>query len=211
MNIFDWQSLIALSEVIASLYFVLDYAAENYNSEKRSERTMNITHTKDQHDPWGIKVRALTALMAVLLTFLTIVTHRTQSLTTKLQKDVATLWSQYQSKRIRDYQLDLNTELMQIIAPTNKAAIAAMEQFNRQRNVYQQELSTLASNAREKEAQADKVHNQALWLEDSIGIVEVSLVLCSLYFIASKRIFPLFGVLMAVLGMGIAMLSCFAG
>ena len=169
---------------------------------------MNAVHTHEQHDPWGIKIRVLTALMAVLLTFLTIATHRTQSLTTKLQKDVTTLWSQYQSKRIRDYQLSLNSELVQIVAPGNKAAIAALNQFNQQRKVYEAELNELAAKAREKEAAVDKTHNQALWLEDSIGIVEVSLVLCSLYFIASKRIFPLFGVIMAVLGIGIAMLSC---
>lgn len=166
-------------------------------------------NTSVENDPYGIKVKVLTALLAVLLTFLTIATHRTQSLTTKLQKDAATLWSQYQSKRIRDYQLSINSELIQIVAPGKKAAQAALDQFNEQHKTYQTELNTLAVNARDKENQAERTHNQALWLEDSIGMVEISLVLCSLYFIANKRIFPLFGILMAILGIGIALLSCF--
>lgn len=165
-------------------------------------------NTIEQNDPWGIKIRVLTALLAVLLTFLTIVTHRTQSLTTKLQKDVATLWSQYQSKRIRDYQLGLNSELIQIVAPGKKAAQSALAQFKEQHQTYQAELNTLSTTAREKELLAERSHNQALWLEDSIGMVEVSLVICSLYFISNKRAFPLLGALIAILGIGIALLSC---
>ncbi len=170
---------------------------------------MNTTLTTEQDDPWGLRVRILTALMAVLLTFLTIATHRTQSLTSRLQRDASTLWSQYQSKRIRDYQLSLNMELVKIVGPENKAAIAALKQFDEQKQIYQTELNDLAVSAREKEALVESTHNKALWLEDSIGLVEISLVLCSLYFVASKHIFPIFGLLMAALGIGVAMLSLF--
>src|SRR5690348_1268573 len=119
--------------------------------------TVSANQTIETNDPWSMKVRLLTALMAALLTIFTIATHRAQSQAMKFQKDASALWLQYQSKRIRDYQIELDSEVMLALAPANDKTKLVIDKFNKQRDVYNTELNTIAINARTKETQADTV------------------------------------------------------
>jgi hypothetical protein len=166
--------------------------------------------TTKVNDPWGTRIRILTAVMAILLTVFSITAHRTHSHAMGAQKDVSELWSRYQAKRIRDYQLQLNSELVSMLAPTRKNSEKILKTYRQQHAAYVIDLQILAEKAKQKENEAQVLQLQALWLDFSIGMIETALVLCSLYFIANKRIFPLFGIMMAAFGLVTAMLGCFA-
>ena len=81
-----------------------------------------------------------------------------------------------------------------------------MHKLEAARDKYADDAREIMKEAQAKDAKSEIEEHRALRFDIGEGLLELGLVLCSLYFLARKGFFPIFGVIAAVGGiaMGIA-------
>jgi len=154
-------------------------------------------------DPNTRRVGILVGVVGIFLSVVTIASHRahTQAVITRTESNDA--WAFFQAKKIRANTNDVALTLLQNLAPDQARAAAAESKFEAARDKELGDTKGLENDARTKEAETQTEENRALKFDIGEGLLELGLVLCSLYFLARNSFFPVFGVLCA--GAGIAM------
>ncbi len=153
------------------------------------------THHVDSNDSFGKKVGLQAAVLAVLLSIFTIYAHRAHTETIVMENEASNQWSHYQAKRIRDYQLQMNSDLLKLVAAKNPETERTLTDYSRKRSEYGRELDDIKKSAEEKTHEGGAAHRKALYFDLSEGVLEISLVLSSLYFLSHKELFPAIGLL----------------
>lgn len=154
----------------------------------------------DVNDNYGKKIGVLAAILAVLLSIFTINAHRTHTKTIELQNETNDQWSHYQAKRMREYQLEMNLDLLKIIPANNADRSKLINSYMQQHDKYSHELDELKAEAGATAKKNVIVQEKALYYDFAEGILEISLILSSLYFISRKKLFPLLGILFGFIG-----------
>ncbi|MGB6354174.1 MAG: DUF4337 family protein, partial [Steroidobacteraceae bacterium] len=80
---------------------------------------------------------------------------------------------------------------------------AAVNKLEAARAKYAADAEKIQEDAKSKDDQSDVEEVRALRFDIGEGLLELGLVLCSLYFLARKGFFPLFGILAAAAGTAI--------
>ena len=153
------------------------------------------------NDSFGKKVGIFTAILAVLLSVFTISAHRAHTETIKLQSVANDQWAFYQAKRIRDDQLELNADLLKVLAVNNVKASQLIAIYAAKHNDYVKKLQAIKTIAEDKMQESQLFQQKALLFDFAEGILEIALVMSSLYFISRKKYFPVLGVAFATLGL----------
>lgn len=156
-------------------------------------------HHIDPNDSYGKAIGVLAAVLAVLLSIFTILAHRAHTESIKLQNVTNDMWSHYQGKRIRDYQLNLNIDLIKVMPATanTKSLLISYAQKHTQ---YTKDLDAIKQAADASVTREIIVQKKALYYDLAEGVLEISLVMSSLYFISHKRLFPKFSLTFGALG-----------
>jgi len=154
----------------------------------------------EPNDKLGKLIGIQTAILAVFLSVFTIVAHRAHTDTLLFSNEASNSWSHYQAKRIRAYQLEMNTGLVKLLAPANAEGVKAIEAYDRQSEKYRSELEEIKIEAEEKTKEGETAHHQAGFFDLSEGLIEIAVILSSLYFISRKKFFPVLGLLFGLLG-----------
>jgi hypothetical protein len=169
---------------------------------------LEIHHeTEGEHDPVGQKVGVLAAVLAVLLAVVTILSHRAHTEGVLLKTEANDLWAFYQSKRIKFHSLELGEQLVSVLGPNNPGAPKAIESFRKEQVRYTQESKEAMAQAKEKAAESGLVEQRALRYDVGEGLLEIALVLSSLYFISRKMLFPVIGVIAGLAGTAVAVMG----
>src|SRR5262249_13671848 len=130
--------------------------------------------------------------------------HRAHSAAIITRTEANDKWSFYQAKKERQHLQDVGAMLTQVLSDDPARAGPALEKFRSDGSRYQHEAEDLSKEARGLEDEVKHQEIRALWLDLSEGFLELGLVLCSLYFLAKRRFFPVLGTLAAVGGLGLA-------
>lgn len=155
-------------------------------------------------DPFGRKIGILASILAVLLGVVTIVSHRAHTDAVLFKSDANDKWSFYQAKRIKFHSLELGVDLLNAMTARGPEATATLERYEKEKKRYTKESDAAQEDARKMDEEASHVERQALRFDFGEGLLEIGLVLSSLYFIARSKLFPVVGVICAVLGLGAA-------
>jgi hypothetical protein len=163
-------------------------------------------HTESEGivDPRGQKIGVLAAVLAVGLAVVTIASHRAHTEGVLLKTEANDRWSFYQSKRIKLHSLELGEELVALLGAKNPETAKAVENFRAEKSRYDSESKEVMQEARKEEAESSRVENRALRFDLGEGLLEIALVLTSLYFISRKMLFPVIGVIGGIVGVIIA-------
>ena len=165
---------------------------------------LEIHHeTEGGHDAFGQRIGVLTSLLAVMLAIVTIVSHRAHTKAVLAKADANDQWSYYQSKRIKLHNIELGLDLTSILAPNNDATAKKMERFQEQQKKYLKEGDEVQAEAKKLEGEVEEIEKRALRYDFGEGLLEISLVLSSLYFISKKKLFPAIGLISGVAGIAI--------
>jgi len=157
-----------------------------------------------EHDPFGTRVGILASILAVLLAIVTISSHRAHTKGVLIKADVNDKWSYYQSKRIKLHNIELGQQLVSLIAPKNEATAGALEELKKEKIRYTKEGKEVQDEAKALEHEVEEVEAQALRFDFGEGLIEIGLVLSSLYFISKKKYFPAMGLIAGITGVVIA-------
>lgn len=166
-------------------------------------------HHIDEHDSYGKKVGVLASILAVLLSLFTISAHRAHTETIELQNETNDLWSRYQSKRIREYQLEMNLDLLKALGSVTPAKNKLIKSYVDQRGKYGNELDEIKKDAESTAKRDTLIQKKALYYDFAEGVLEISLIMSSLYFISRKKLFPRMGFLFGLLGALVGVLGLF--
>ena len=164
-------------------------------------------HHESEHkiDPAGQKVGILAALLAVLLAIVTIASHRTHTAAIMHKSEANDEWSHYQASRVKFHNLELGKSLAAIIGAKGEAADKFLAENAAQMHKYEEQGREIQRDAQKSDAAADADERHALRYDLGEGLLEIALVLSSLYFISHKKMFPVMGVTAGVAGVAIAL------
>jgi hypothetical protein len=154
-------------------------------------------------DPKTRAVGILVGVVGIFLSVVTIASHRahTQAVITRTESNDD--WAFYQAKKIRATTSDAASTVLAALAPDPTKAAEAIRKLEAARDKEIADTEPLRSKAEASEKQTDLEEVRALKFDIGEGLLELGLVLCSLFFLARNSLFPIFGVLSA--GAGIVM------
>jgi hypothetical protein len=157
---------------------------------------------KPEHadDPNTRRVGILVGVVGILLSVVTISSHRAHTDAVIHRTESNDQWSYYQAKKVRENTEEVALSLMTALG-TDAAKIEAVTQkLEAARAKYAADAEKIQEEARAKDKETDKEEHRALYFDIGEGLLELGLVLCSLYFLARKIFFPVFGVLSSLAG-----------
>ena len=171
---------------------------------------LEIHHEVEGSDPTGKMIGVLASVLAVLLAIVSIVSHRAHTDAVLFKSTANDKWSYYQSKRIKFHSLELGEDILGAMPVTNPQIAKTLERYTKEKAKYTKESNEAQEDARRTDEAAEHVEHQALRFDFGEGLLEIGLVLTSLYFIARSKLFPVICVISAVLGLAAAISGYFA-
>jgi hypothetical protein len=157
----------------------------------------------EKHDPMGQRVGIMAAVLAVLLSIVTIASHRTHTDAIIARSEANDKWQQYQSTRVKFHSLELGEDLVSTFALSHGEG--KLKEYEKGKKKYEERAKDIMGEAREKEHEAEQAEVKALRYDVGEGLLEIALVLSSLYFIAHKKLFPGVGLIAGLAGVLIAL------
>ena len=163
-------------------------------------------HHESEHeaDPTGQRVGVLAALLAVALAIVTIQSHRTHTAAIMHKSSANDAWAHYQSTRIKYHNLELGEKLVSIFGAKVESVDKILADFATQKKKYEQQGKQIEEEAQKAGEAAEADEHRALRFDLGEGLLEIALVLSSLYFISHKKMFPVMGIIGGVIGAAIA-------
>jgi hypothetical protein len=157
---------------------------------------------KPEHaaDPDTRRVGILVGVVGILLSVVTIASHRahTQAVIHRTESNDA--WAYYQAKKIREYTSEVALTLVHALSSDSAKTEASAQKLEAARAKYASDAEKIQEDARAKDHETNVEERRALRFDIGEGFLELGLVLCSLYFLARKSFFPIFGLLAGAIG-----------
>ncbi|HEV7611926.1 MAG TPA: DUF4337 family protein [Steroidobacteraceae bacterium] len=157
---------------------------------------------KPEHaaDPYTRGVGILVGVVGILLSVVTIASHRAHTDAVIHRTESNDAWAYYQAKKIREYTSEVGVTLLHALGADAAKLEAPVQKLEAARAKYASDAEKIQQDAKSKDDESDVEEIRALRFDIGEGLLELGLVLCSLYFLARKNFFPIFGVLASIAG-----------
>jgi len=170
---------------------------------------LEIHHEGHENDPVGKTVGVLAAILAVLLAIVTIASHRTHTAAIMHKSTANDQWAYYQANSIKLHNVELGEGLLSVLDAKGDAADKLRAKYADQRKKYSDQKDAQQEKATKSDETAETDEHRALRYDFGEGLLEIGLVLSSLYFIARKMLFPVIGVIAGIAGLVAAITGFF--
>ena len=157
-----------------------------------------------ESDPLGQKVGVVAAVLAVCLAVVSIESHRAHTSAVIERTDANDKWSQYQSTRIKLHSVELGVDLVNLLGREKPKADETIARYETQEKKYEDESKEVKAEATEKEEETRHTEDRALRYDLGEGMLEIGVVMASLYFISRKKLFPVISVIFGIAGIVVA-------
>ena len=97
--------------------------------------------------------------------------------------------------------------MVALLGAKNAETAKAIEDFRRDQARYEEDSKKVMEEAQRKEGEATWIEQRALRYDIGEGLLEIALVLSSLYFISRKMLFPVIGIVAGIAGAVVAILG----
>jgi hypothetical protein len=163
-------------------------------------------HQEHEHgaDPLGRKVGVMAAVLAVLLAVVTIASHRTHTAAIIHKSGSNDQWAYYQATRIKLHSTEMGENMVHLLGVKGEAAEKMLAQYAGQKKKYEEQSEKIQEQAKGADEAAEADEHRALRYDVGEGLLEIGLVLSSLYFISRKSMFPVLGIIAGAAGVAIA-------
>ncbi len=151
-------------------------------------------------DPNTRLVGILVGVVGILLSVVTIASHRAHTEAVIHRTESNDQWAFYQAKKIRENTSDVALTLLRTLEPDAVKTEATVHKLEAARDKYADDAKDIMKEAQAKDVEQKIEERRALRFDIGEGLLELGLVLCSLYFLARKTFFPAFGILASIAG-----------
>jgi hypothetical protein len=158
-------------------------------------------------DPNTRRVGILVGVVGILLSVVTIASHRAHTDAVIHRTEANDQWSYYQAKKIRENTEEVALSLMASMGTDPARTEPVARKLEAARAKYSADAEKILDEANAKDQETKKEEHRALFFDIGEGLLELGLVLCSLYFLARKVFFPIFGVLASLAGTSLGVLG----
>jgi hypothetical protein len=165
---------------------------------------LEIHHEGHESDPMGKTVGVIAAILAVFLAVVTIASHRTHTAAIMHKSSSNDQWAYYQATRVKLHSTELGQNLVNLFGGKNQGAEKMLKDYESQEKKYEEQSKEIQEKARGADESAEADEHRALRYDIGEGLLEIGLVLSSLYFISRKKMFPVLGVISGVVGTAVA-------
>jgi len=152
-------------------------------------------------DPNTRRVGILVGVVGIFLSVVTIASHRSHTQAVIHRTESNDQWAFYQAKKIRENTSDVALQLLQSLTPDAAKAAPMAQKLETARDKYADDAKGIMKDAQAKDTESEIEEQRALRFDIGEGLLELGLVLCSLYFLARKSFFPILGTVSAVAGL----------
>lgn len=160
-------------------------------------------------DSFGRRVGILAACLAACLAVVTIASHRSHTRSIVIKADANDKWEYYQAQRMKFHNLELGEDLMEVVGAKTDVAVQTLGRYKAEKKRYDDQSQQAQDEAKALDAESEHTENRAFRYDLGEGLLEISVVLTSLYFISRKRLFPAIGALAGASGIVIALTGLF--
>ncbi|MEP6547983.1 MAG: DUF4337 family protein [Gammaproteobacteria bacterium] len=154
-------------------------------------------------DPVSRRVGILVGVVGIFLSVVTIASHRSHTDAVIHRTESNDAWAYYQAKKIREYTSDVAVTVIETLGADPAKSAASVNKLEAARAKYVADAEEIQKDAKAKDRESDHEEARALRFDVGEGLLELGLVLCSLYFLARKTFFPFLGVASAIAGTAI--------
>jgi hypothetical protein len=151
-------------------------------------------------DPNTRRVGLLVGVIGILLSVVTIASHRAHTEAVIHRTESNDAWAYFQAKKNREYTSEVALTLLHTLGSDPAKMEASVQKLEAARAKYAADAVKIQDDANAKDDQTKLEERRALRFDIGEGFLELGLVLCSLYFLARKGFFPIFGVLAGAAG-----------
>ena len=151
-------------------------------------------------DPLAPTIGVAVGIIGIVLAVVTIASHREHTAAVIHKTEANDQWAFYQAKKIRETTLDVGVSLINVLGGDPAKAQITSSKMSEERDRYLKEAAEIKKHAEEKNAEAEHAEHKAFRFDVGEGLLELGLVLSSLYFLSKKRVFPIFGLAAALAG-----------
>jgi hypothetical protein len=153
-----------------------------------------------QVDEFGQRVGILVGVIGILLSVVTILSHREHTAAVVHKTEANDQWAYYQAKKIREHSAQMGAAIVTALAtdPSKTAAISG--KFTQDSERYAKDADGIQAIARDRDAESKHAEGRAVRFDVGEGFLELGLVMSSLYFLSRRRFFVALGVIAAASG-----------
>lgn len=159
----------------------------------------------EEHDSLGKAIGIMASVLAVLLAIVTIMSHRAHTEGVLLKTDANDKWSYYQANRIKYHNLELGTDLLNALPGKTPEAAETLSRYAKDKEKYSAQAKEIQDEAKGLEDKTAALEDRALRYDFGEGLLEIGLILTSLYFISKSKMFPVVGLIASLGGIGAAL------
>jgi hypothetical protein len=177
-------------------------------AEELSELKEQAEHAKQ--NPELAPVSVTMAILAVLVAVVSLLGHRSHTEEVVLQAKASDAWAFYQAKNIRQHIDQLFPDLTSVEPTTDASKLATTrDRYFAEISRYQGEQHELETDARKLEAEVAIERNRADRFDVAEVFLEVGLVVTSIMLLTGRRFYWATGVVLAVVGIVLAVTGFF--
>jgi hypothetical protein len=145
------------------------------------------------------------SILAVLVAMVTVLGHRSHTEAVLLQSRSGDQWNQYDAKRGREDNLQLDLDMLQLQPKEDtKATEAKLDEYRTRLAQWKVELTQDEDKARELEREVEKAETRAGRFDLGEALLQISVVLSSVTLLTRRRSYFVGGLLLGIAGMVVA-------
>ena len=173
------------------------------------ELELHIEH-EGQTDPRSQRVGIQAACLAVLLAVVTIASHRAHTQAVVMKMEANDHWAFFQSKKIKSHVMELGIDLLGSLTGKDAVKVTGLQdKYKRDVARYAHETEETQKKAQERGEESELAERKALRYDVGEGLLEMGLVLASMFFIAKRNIFPIMSMIAGMAGTALAASALF--
>jgi hypothetical protein len=142
----------------------------------------------------------LVGIIGILLAGVTIESHRAHTAAIVHKTEANDQWAFCQAKKIRGHLMEVGATVLDVLGTDPARVQPAEAKLKADSERYERDAEDIQKEAKQRENETERAERQALRFDLGEGLLELGLVLCSLYFLSKRKFFPAFGVLAALAG-----------
>ena len=163
-------------------------------------------HEGHVEGPLAMPVTVTLSILAVLLALVTLFVHRAAKEELLLQNQESDQWAFFQAKNSGLHGMQTGADMLTVLAPADKEKAATL------REKYLKEADRYNAEKTEAKDKADELKNERLIVErrgdryeGGEVLLEIALIVCSFTLLTKKKIFWHSGMVVGLLGIGVAL------
>ena len=166
-------------------------------------------HHDAHSDAFGRRVGVMVGVIGILLAGVTIESHRAHTAAIVHKTEANDQWAYFQAKKIRGHMMEVGVTVMDVLGTDTSRTQPAIDKLKAESERYAKDAEDIQKEAKQREQETELAEHQALRFDLGEGLLELGMVLSSLYFLSKRKFFPILGGIAAILGTGFGLSAFF--